>query len=74
MLRLQIIRQSAHEVGKVVSSTHRALLPQEIHIKTIPLNALTGPEGTMRLRLPDFKRSVHKVARFSTLRTGRLYP
>jgi hypothetical protein len=23
--------------------------------KAIPLQALTGPEGSMRLRLPDFK-------------------
>jgi hypothetical protein len=24
-------------------------------VKTIPLQALTGPEGSRRLRLPDFK-------------------
>jgi hypothetical protein len=38
--------------------------------KAIPLHAWTGPEGSWRLRLPDFK----KVVRFSALRTGRLYP
>jgi hypothetical protein len=33
--------------------------------KAIPLQTLTGPEGSRRLRLPDFKTAV---------RTGRLYP
>jgi hypothetical protein len=37
---------------------------------SIPLQAWIGPEGSRRLRLPDFK----KVERLSTLRTGRLYP
>ena len=27
--------------------------------KTIPLQAWTGPEGSTRLRLPDFKHSAH---------------
>jgi hypothetical protein len=27
----------------------------EFHGKAIPLQALTGPEGSRRLRLPDFK-------------------
>ena len=34
--------------------------------KTIPLQAWTGPEGSQRLRLPDFKT-------IGTC-TGRLYP
>jgi len=38
--------------------------------KAIPLQAWTGPEGSRRLRLPDFM----KVVRLSALRTGRLYP
>jgi hypothetical protein len=43
--------------------------------KAIPLQALTGPEGSRRLRLPDFKDNRHmKVARLAALRTGRLYP
>jgi hypothetical protein len=38
--------------------------------KAIPLQARIGPEGSSRLRLPDFK----KVVRLSALRTDRLYP
>jgi len=37
--------------------------------KAIPLQAWTGPEGSRRLRLPDFKT----IGRLSALRTGRLY-
>jgi hypothetical protein len=29
--------------------------PEDGHIKAIPLQVLTGPEGSRRLRLPDFK-------------------
>jgi hypothetical protein len=28
---------------------------QEVKVKVIPLQALTGPEGSRWLRLPDFK-------------------
>ena len=40
--------------------------------KGIPLQAWTGHEGSMRLRLPDFKTM--KAVRLSALHTGRLYP
>ena len=43
--------------------------------KSIPLHALTGPEGPRRLRLPDSKNSRHiEMVRLPALRTGRLYP
>ena len=43
--------------------------------KAIPLQAWTGPEGSRRLRLPNFKGSRHmKVVSLSALRTSRLYP
>ena len=41
----------------------------------IPLEAWKGPEGSRRLRLPDFKDIRHmKLVRLSALRTGHLYP
>jgi hypothetical protein len=40
--------------------------------KAIPLQAWTGPKGSRRLRLQDFKTM--KVVRLSSLRTGRLFP
>ena len=43
--------------------------------KVIPLQAWTGPEGSRRLRLPDFKTiGTLKVVRLLALHTGRLYP
>jgi hypothetical protein len=43
--------------------------------KAIPLQALTGPQGSSRMRLLDFKDNQRmKVARLLALRTGRLYP
>jgi hypothetical protein len=43
--------------------------------KANPLQALTGPESSRSLRLPDFYDNRHmNVARLSALLTGRLYP
>jgi len=43
--------------------------------KAIPLQAWTSPEGSRRLRFPDFKINPHmKVVRLSVLRTCCLYP
>jgi hypothetical protein len=39
------------------SRVHRNLLSRDMKIlgKAVPLQAWTGPEGSKRLRLPDFK-------------------
>ena len=42
--------------------------------KAVPLQAWTGPEGSRKLRLPDFVTTAQDGARLSALRTGRLYP
>jgi len=48
--------------------------PVQVKVKAIPLQAWTGPEGSRRLRLPDFKTfDTWKVVRLSAIRTGRLY-
>jgi len=41
--------------------------------KTVPLQAWTGPEGSRKLRLPDFVTTTQDGGRLSALRTGRLY-
>ena len=33
-----------------------------------------GPEGSRKLRFPDFVTTAHDGGRLSTLHTGRLYP
>jgi len=42
--------------------------------KAIPLEPWTGPEGSRRWRLPDFKSWHMKAVKLSALHTGRLYP
>jgi len=42
--------------------------------KAVPLQAWTGPEGSRKLRLPDFVTAAQNGGRLSDLRTGRLYP
>jgi len=43
-------------------------------LKAVPLQAWTGPEGSRKLRLPDFVTTAQDDTRLSALRTGRLYP
>jgi len=40
--------------------------------KAVPLQAWSGPEGSRKLRFPDFMTRM--VVRLSALHTGRLYP
>ena len=42
--------------------------------KTIPVQVWTGPEGSRRLRVPDFKTIATWMVMLSSWRTGRLYP
>ena len=41
---------------------------------SVPLQAWTGPEGSRKLRFPDFITTTQNGGRLSALRTGRLYP
>ena len=41
--------------------------------KAVPLKAWTGPEGSRKLRFPDFVKTAQDGGRLSALRTGRLY-
>jgi len=42
--------------------------------KEVPLQARRGPEGTRKLRLPDFVTTAQDGGRLSAIRTSRLYP
>jgi len=42
--------------------------------KPVPLQAWSGPEGSRKLRFPDFVTTAQDGSRLSALRTGRLYP
>jgi len=42
--------------------------------KAVPLQAWSGPEGSRKLRFPDFMTTAQDGLRLSALRTGCLYP
>jgi len=41
--------------------------------KAVTLQAWSGPEGSRKLRFPDFMTTAQDGGRLSALRTGRLY-
>ena len=43
-------------------------------VKAVPLQARSGPEGSRKLRFPDFVTVAQDGGRLSALRTGRFLP
>ena len=51
-----------------------AYIPTIKPTTAVPLQVWTGPEGSRKLRFPDFVTMAQDGGRLSALRTGRLYP
>jgi hypothetical protein len=46
----------------------------KVKVKAVPLQPWSGPEGSRKLRFPDFMSTAQDGRKFGALRTGRLYP
>jgi len=42
--------------------------------KSVPLQAWSGPEGSRKLRFPDYMTKAQDGGRLPAIRTGHLYP
>ena len=52
----------------------RGLLSGPVKGKAVPLQAWSSPEGSRKLRFPDYMTTAQDGGRLSALRTRRLYP
>ena len=59
---------------KRINSVQTAIGIVSITRKSVPLQAWRDPEGSRKLRFPDFVTTAQDGGRLSALRTGRLYP
>jgi len=61
-------------LGEVLWGYYQSYLCLTFNSKSLPLQAWSGPEGSMKLRFTDYMTTAQDGGRLSTLRTGRLYP
>ena len=66
-VRLDFLRKSVESLWKMLGTS-------DGKGKAVPLQAWTGPEGSRKLRFPDFVTTAQDGGRMSALRTGSLYP
>jgi len=68
-----------YETFNILGRTERDIIisvpwPSCKESNAVPLEAWSGPEGSMKLRFPDFMTTEQDGGRLSPLRTGHLYP
>jgi len=61
------------QIGKRLKAQMMTYHEKKKKTKSVPLQAWTGPEGSIKLRFPDFVTTAQDGGRLSALRTGRLY-
>jgi hypothetical protein len=52
----------------------RNIVKEKGNGKSVPLQAWSGPEGSRKLRFPDFLTTAQDGGKLSALHTGRIYP
>jgi len=72
ILGTEVVRN--YETYSVCSNYSNRWMMVLVHGKSVPLQALSGPEGSRKLRLPNSVTTAHVGGRLSALRTGRIYP
>jgi len=73
-----MVRGSNPDEGEIFSNPamgpHPASCTMGKKGTAVPLQAWTGPEGSRKLRFPDFMTTAQDDGRLSALRTGRFLP
>ena len=72
-VRFRGVKQRGRGVDHLGLYTHTYLLIYIYKGKAVPLQARRGPEGSRKLRFPDFVTTAQDGGRLSALLTGRLY-
>jgi hypothetical protein len=63
-----------HSMGSHIVYIQYTIIECKGKGKAVPLQAWGGPEGSRKLRFPDFMTTAQDGGKVVSLRTGRLYP